>query len=318
MIRHLVSPALGVIAAYSLLAGPAIAADYPELRPAYEPGWETGESSIRFEAGTRYWMSWGRQDATFDTPIGDVSIDVDDQTHIGEIHGRIDDLYTNTYLKAQAGLGLHTSGTYDISPSAAGAIGSRSTIGYVGADYGWMPVGQLDEGFALGAFAGYAYWKDAPDIGQGRIVTGFDGFGNPNAFAEAKDDFDVHALRLGVRATAEFDMFDLQGEVAYVPYAHVTGVLGGTGDVGFATPLGPVYESAPTTLSGRGHGVMAEGMLGFRPTENLALRIGGRAWYVEGDLEATMNVHGAPAMTVQSTMASVFRYGALFELTGRF
>ncbi len=318
MVRNIVSPALAILATCSLGTVSSYAADYPDLRPAYEPAWQTGDNSIRFEGGVRYWMSWGRQDASFDTAIGEVSVDVDDQTHIGELHGRIDDLYTNTYLKAQGGLGLNTSGTYTISPSSAGAIGLRSMIGYAGADYGWMPVGSMADGFALGAFAGYAYWKDAPDIGQGRIVTGFDLLGNPVAFAEARDDFDVHALRLGIRGTAEFDMFDLQAEVAYVPYAHVTGVLGGTGDAGFNTGLGTVYESAPTTLTGRGHGVMAEGMVGFRPTENLALRVGGRAWYVEGDLEATMNVYGAPSMTVQSTMASVFRYGALFELTGRF
>ncbi len=318
MARKIVSTTLLALALGGACAGTTLAADYPEFRPPYEPGWETGEDSIRFEAGVRYWSSWGAQDAVFVSPLGNVAVDFDDQTQIGELHGRIDDLYTNTYLKGQAGMGFHTSGTYAVVPSASGPVGSRSAIGYIGADYGWMPVGKLDEGFALGGFLGYTYWKDAPDVGQGRIVTGFDGAGVPNAFAEAKDDFDIHALRLGLRGTAEFEMFDLQGEVAYVPYAHVSGVLGGSGSDGFTTPLGTAYESAPTTLTGRGHGVMAEGMIGFRPTENLALRFGGRAWYVEGDLEARLNLHGLPALTAQSSIATIFRYGALFELTGRF
>jgi hypothetical protein len=313
-----------------LIAGPVFAADVPhisdccEFRPSYEPEWETGMDSLRFELGARYWYSWGAQDASFASPYGPIDLTVRDQTQIGEIHGRIDDLHTSTYLKAMAGLGFATTGTYDISPAAGGNIGGASQIGYVGADYGYMPLGEMDGPFAGGGFLGYTYWRDAPDIGSGQIATGFDFAGNPTEFASAPDSLDIHALRLGLRGTAEFDMFDFQAEVAAVPYAHVSGALGGSAPDGFTfdgVPV-PVYENAQTTLSGRGYGVMAETMVGFHPTENITVRLGGRAWYLQGELEAKFNgtAGGAaqPEETLTSTTASVFRYGLLAELTGRF
>ncbi len=304
-----------------LAATPSVAADYL-LRPAYpqEFGF-TDESLVRFEVGARYWYAWGGQNAGFTDPtLGSVDLSVRDQTHLLELHGRIDDLYTDTYLKGWAGYGVGTTGTYTISPAGSGAIGNQSRIGYAGIDYGWMPLGQMDEGAAGGAFVGYTYWKDAPDIGTGQVGATFGGpGGSPDTFTEARDNFDIHALRLGVRGTAEFDMFDIQAEVAAIPYAHVSGQLGGSAPNAI---IPGVYENAPTTLTGRGYGVMTEAMLGFHPTENLTIRAGGRAWYLQGELDAVFNGTAGgvafPAQTVPSTYASLFRYGAMLELTGKF
>lgn len=309
------------------LAVPAFAADYidyPELRPAYPEGWENPDDSIRFEFGAAYWYSWGGQDAGFAAPAGPINLSVRDQTHIGELHGKIEDIATQTYVAARAGLGLHTTGTYDISPAAPGTIGASSRIGYVGADFGWLPLGDMTDGFAFGGLVGYQYWKDAPDIGTGQYATAFDGGFNPTAFGQARDDFDIHALRLGIKGTAEFDMFDLQAEVAAIPYAHVTGTVGGSSPGGFDFGGGLIVnENAPTTLTGRGYGVMAEAMAGFHPTENLTLRLGGRVWYLEGNLDAVFNgtavgVGQLATMTLPSTYASLFRYGLRAELTGKF
>lgn len=320
---------LSAVAIFAPCAG-AYAADAPiygDMRPAYPQAWEESqENPLRFESGVRYWYSWGEQDASFGGPYGDIDLNVRDQTHIGELYGKIDDLSTQTYVRAIAGLGVQTSGTYSITPSGSGNIGGQSSIGYAGGDFGWMPFGQMDGGFAIGGLVGYQYWKDAPDIGEGTYGTAFAG-GVPTSFGAAKDNLDIHALRLGVKATADFEMFDFQAEVAAVPFAHVTGSLGGSGGkgyqfVGSPGPLPTIFERAPTTLSGTGHGVMAETMVGFHPTENLTLRVGGRAWYLEGELEA--NFKGTPAgvgnvdLTIPSKMAKVFRYGAFFELTGRF
>jgi hypothetical protein len=94
-----------------------------------------------------------------------------------------------------------------------------------------------------------------------------------------------------------------------------------------------MYKSSPTSLAGTGYGAMGEVMVGFHPTENLTIRVGGRAWYLEGALDATFDSYlvtdddGNPAtdpvITQQSFIqasdfANIFRYGALFELTGRF
>jgi len=319
----------GAFAGLALLsAAPVLAADYPDIRPAYPHGWQNPDSDLRFEFGTRYWLSWGEQDAGFTavsngTTLGNVGVSTRDQTHIGELHGKIEDLSTQTYLSGKAGIGLSTSGTYAITPSASGPIGRNSAIGYAGADFGWLPAGDMRDGAAFGGFIGYQYWKDAPDIGTGQVGATFNGAGTPTSYTAAKDDFDIHALRLGVKGQADFDMFDLQGEVAAIPYAHVSGTLGGSSPAGFNFPgYGNFQERAPTTLSGRGYGVMAEGLVGFHPTKNLTLRVGGRAWYVEGQLDAkfTSNSNGANLATLDlpSNFARIFRYGALFEATGRF
>lgn len=317
----------GAVAILAMLgAAPALAADYPEMRPAYPESWQNPDDDLRFEFGTRYWMSWGAQDAGFTAvsggvTLGDVGVSTRDQTHFGEVHGKIEDLSTQTYLSGKAGLGLSTSGTYSLTPSSSGSIGRNSSIGYVGADFGWLPFGELDKGFAFGGLIGYQYWKDAPDIGSGQYTTSNPG-GTPTSFAAAKDDFDIHALRLGVKGQAEYQQFDIQAEVAAVPYAAISGTLGGNSPTGYTFGSTNFQERAPTTLSGHGYGVMAESMVGFHPTENLTLRVGGRAWYLEGQLDAkfSSNVGGADQATLNlpSNFARIFRYGALFELTGRF
>ena len=244
---------------------PVLAADYPEypgLRPAYEQGWENPDDDIRFEFGAAYWYSWGAQNVG---PVGGgaATFTERDNTSIADLHGRIDDLYTNTYLLGRAGIGLNTTGDYTLPPGVNGAIGRHSVIGYGSIDYGWLPAGSLEEGFAFGGLLGYQYWKENPDTPG--VAT----------------DMDIQALRLGLRATGEFEKFDLQTELVAVPYAYVTG-----------------------GLTNRAYGVMTETMLGFHPTENLILRAGGRAWYLE-------NTDGV-------TTASLARYGLIAELAGRF
>lgn len=330
--KHSLQGACAVLAI--LIAAPAMAADYPifgdaPLRPAYPEQWENPDDSLRFEFGTRYWMSWGQQDAGFTAvyggaTLGDVGISTRDQSHIGELHGKIEDLSTQTYVSAKGGLSLNTTGTYAITPGAsAGSIGNNSFIGYAGGDFGWLPVGDMRDGAAFGGLIGYQYWSDAPDIGTGQYATGFDGAGLPVTFGSAKDSFDIHALRLGIKGQATFDMFDFQGEIAAVPYAHVSGSVGGSSPGGFTFPGVPAtfYERAPTTISGRGYGVMAEGMVGFHPTENLVVRVGGRAWYLEGQLETqfkSTSLLGDIDLNLPSNFARIFRYGALFEVTGKF
>lgn len=312
---------LSAVAILAPCAG-VYAADPAGMRPSYPTTWEAqDENPLRFETGVRYWYSWGEQDATFTSPFGDVGLNVRDNTHIGELYGKIEDLSTQTYVRGIAGLGVQTSGTYSITPAASGNIGGQSSIGYAGADFGWMPFGTMKEGVSFGGLVGYQYWKDAPDIGTGTYPTAYQN-GVPSSFAAAKDDFNIHALRLGIKANADFEMFDIQAEVAAVPYAHVTGALGGSGANGYQLAGTTIYERGQTTLSGVGYGAMAEGMVGFHPTENLTLRVGGRAWYLKGDLNAefkgTSQATGPVDLTLPSTVASIFRYGAFFEVAGRF
>ena len=98
--------------------------------------------------------------------------------------------------------------------------------------------------------------------------------------------------------------------------------------------------SSPTSIYGWGYGAMAEVLVGVHPTENITVRFGGRAWYLQGNVDATFseatigdpsdsdvanppNNDTAPAFANQSYISttnpfSLFRYGLLAELTYRF
>lgn len=253
--------------AFLAIALPALSADYPvDLRPAYPENYQAprGEDDIAFEFGTAYWYSWGAQNVTLNSNNASLFAERDN-TSIADVHGRIDDLYTNTYLLGRAGIGLNTTGNYT-ALGFQGNIGRQSLIGYGGVDYGWLPIGKVNDGMAFGGLVGYHYWKEDVDL---PVVS---------------TNLDIQALRLGLRATGDFGTFDLQSEVAAVPYAYVTG---------------------PGAISDRAYGVMTETMVGFRPTDNVSLRLGGRAWYLKNT-------------STDFLSADILRYGLMAELTGRF
>src|SRR5690606_12609796 len=79
----------------------------------------------------------------------------------------------------------------------------------------------------------------------------------------------IHALRLGLSGRAQFnDMFELTGEVAAIPYASISGIMGGgvtagggpfsgsgcnTLPPGGCAPVGPILTS-PLNIEGWGYG----------------------------------------------------------------
>jgi hypothetical protein len=336
-----------------LVAVPALAADYPPLRPAYPDSWESSEDNpLRFEAGLRYWYSLGGQDATFPSVFGDTVLRVRDTAHIGEVYARIDDATTQTYVKAYGGLGFASSGSFYLEqpfmPTQDTDLGANGRVGYGIADFGWLPFGDTENGFALGGVVGYQYWNDSPAIGRGNfavVSSATDISWTPGSstysigFDSETDNLDIHALRLGIAAEVDInDMFDIRAEAVALPYAWVTGTLGPHEVPNVAYPGGTAYKASATSVSGTGYGASGELMVGIHPTENLSLRIGGRAWYVGGTLDATYTqasisdpvdadadgvFETGPGLSLQnliftSEFAQVFRYGALFELTGRF
>ena len=345
----------GAVAMLALIAAtPTLAADYQELRPSYPENWEaTADNQLKFEAGIRYWYSKGGQDAVFPSAFGDTNLSVRDTAHIGEVHARVDDPVTQTYLKVYGGLGFASSGNYSlVQPGIAdtnAALGSNGRVGYAIGDFGWLPFGTTENGVAVGGLVGYQYWNDSPAIGRGNyavVDSAADVSWTPGSgtytlgFDSQTDNLDIHALRLGLSAQADInDMFDIRAEAAAIPYAWVTGTLG-PHEVPTQSAGGTsYYKASATTVSGTGYGAAGELMLGVHPTENLTLRFGGRAWYVGGTLDATYKqaaitdpVDTDPAtpgfeqgptvatqnLIFQSQLAQVFRYGALFELTGRF
>lgn len=249
---------------------PALAADYPDygtLRPAYPDDWQpiADEEPLGFEFGLRYWYSWGEDRWA---PAG-ASHTTDDRTQFLEGHLRIDDYTTQSYVKGLAGYSVVINGDYS-NPTGTGDLGTGG-IGYAGADFGWSPFGWAPGNSGVFGLVGYQYWAEAAD---------------PN-------HIDIHALRLGLSARAVFDdTFDINAEIAAVPYAWVNGTL--------ATDT--VAEAAIDTSA---YGVMGEVMLGFHPVPNFAARVGGRAWYLKGYTDGDNDF-------------SVLRYGLLGELTYKF
>ena len=285
-------------------AVPALAADYPTLRPAYTPQWEESEDSLRFEAGLRYWYSKGEQSSEVDGNVYDTK----DTSHILEGHFRIDDDYTSTFLKGVGGYAAVINGEHEGGTNAPASF-EGGHIGYAGGDFGWTPF--RTETTRFGALIGYQYMRESPDRDRLNV--------------ESVDGLNIHALRLGVTGHADLTpMFDIDAEAAFIPYAYAYG----------ATPaivipeedLGGdfVVNRRDSEATGSLYGASGQMMVGFHPTENLTLRVGARAWYLSGPSsmrQRRFNAEDPNRFAYRNgTLSgfSLFRYGALAELTGRF
>lgn len=284
-------------------AVPAMAADYPDFfRPSYETGWvdPNAPDPLDFEIGIRHWYSRGEQ--KFSLTNGDYS--AEDTTQSLELHLRIDDYSTNAYVKANAGYSAVIDGTYS-DLDASGQEMMSGKVAYGGLDLGYLAMS--NEAGGVGVFAGYQYWNDSPDMGRYNFNTG-------TGVDSKANDLGIHALRLGVSAKADItDWFDVSAEVAAVPYAYADGIFGAHD----TSNLGLGAKTGETEINGWMYGAMGEVMVGIKPTENVALRLGGRAWYLEGTPEATWSSAGAGYIT-EFDKISVFRYGLLSELTYKF
>jgi hypothetical protein len=367
------APSIAILIAAST-GMPAIAADpgegwdggmdFRSSYQSYEPkDWSTlgeDDDGIHFETGLRYWYSMGSQsfeessEGTFET---------NDTSHAGEGFLRISDDATATYAKAWLGYSGVISGEFNAPPGTGDIV--DGTIGYAGADFGWNMFND-GQGNGLGGFVGYNYWNNSPRTYRSSFTTaetaGDVGYnpdlGNWWVGGDSVDDFvQYNMLRLGLSGKAEFsNFFDISAEVAAVPYATVNGVLGGHNPTpgglyeGPGCALGdPCYtetlRASATDINGWGYGGMAELMAGIKPTENLTLRLGGRAWYLQGTYDATWRqvtvdppveqppegdppappdpLYGPPGLSTQNWITtgnpfSAFRYGLLAEITYSF
>lgn len=335
------------------LGTPALAADWGEswrdssFRGSLEPkdwsGYGDTDDGLNFEVGIRYWYALGSQ--TFETWAGDST--TEDAAHIGELHLRIDDNVTRTYAKAWAGYSMAINGDFD-SPVGSGEV-IDGQVGYVGADFGWNAFGD-GNGTGIGGLIGYAYWNDSPRTDRSNFVTAESGddltydptTGQIFFPGDSEDtDININALRLGLSGRAELnDMFDVSAEVAAVPYATIGGIMGNHQVSSGTTALGnPNFvKTSATEVEGWGYGAMGELMFGIEPVDNLVLRLGGRAWYLQGTYDATYTAaqigdpvdtepNGTydtpPTMLNQGYIEtrnpfSMLRYGLIAELTYAF
>jgi hypothetical protein len=301
------SSVLALLAAMTL---PAVAADYgdwdddldgaADFRTSYpvEPGDWAGlgddDDPVSLEMGVRYWYSMGYLSLSNDAG----AFDATDTAHSGEVHLRVTDHSTNTFAKAVAGYGFAMTGSYT-DPFSGGTV-TDGRLGYLGADIGYNAFGDANTG--VGPLVGYLYWNNSPRTDRSNFTTaesaddiGYDqNTGQTFLPMDSEDNnLDAHALRLGLQGKADFGMFDLYAEVAAVPYAKVAGTMGN--DQTTTTIDNSVYapgnissmKASSTTLDGWGYGAMAEAFVGFHPTENMTVRLGGRAWYLQGTADVT-------------------------------
>lgn len=324
--------------------------NFGALRPTYPTSWTTDEANpLRFEAGVRYWYSIGRHELS----LGGNSEDVDTKTHSGEAFARIDDDSTSTYLEVTAGYGIAHDGTSSVNGGPEVAL-PAARLGYIGADFGWLPFGDASNGVGLGAVVGYQYTNDSPDTGRANYTTAesaSDITWSPTTGAWSVggdseiNNFNVHEAKIGLAGRFDMGSFDLTGEATVTPYAFVNGTYGAavtgpqgpfSGGPGGSTEL----QASTTTINGHAYGVGGKLMVGFHPTENLTIRVGGRANYLQGAYDATYDrvtinhpeatgnpppdpAYSAPTLSRQTYISDnnpfkMFRYGALLEVSGRF
>jgi hypothetical protein len=296
------------IAALSV-AAPSLAADYndfPELRPSYPDSWEQGEDNpLRFEAGLRYWYSIGQQ--TSQLGVGGTNFSTTDRSHILEGHFRIDDDSTNSFVKGQAGYAVVTTGEHSTNVGVPQDF-TGGQIGYIGADFGWVPLG--GDTVKFGALAGYEFKRESPDRNR------FD--------VQNIDGLNIHALRLGITGRADIsEMFDVEAELVAMPYAYATGA---TAEIGMNPAMvgGLLVNRGNSVATGALYGGSAQLMLGIHPSENVTVRVGGRGWLLEGPSSMRQKYWNSsnPSTYVYSDDLlngfSLVRYGLMAELTGRF
>jgi len=274
---------IAIATAVSLLSLPAYGADIfgsgtddnSFLKDSYSDDWDMSDNGdpLDFEFGLRYFYSLGSSKLTVDG----ANYSSEDQSHVIELHGRIDDNSTDTFLKGRIGYAAAISGTYTRDGVAGTPDINVGSLGYIAADFGYTPVG-TDE-VRVGAYIGYEYLADNVDKTRATHI---------NA---TEDDLYIHALKLGGVARAEInDIIDINLEAAAIPFAYLDGVLAGN-------------------LYGASGGLM----FGVNVSDDLTIRVGGRAMYLTGS-SATVPTSAA----VSVTDIELMRYGALLEITGRF
>lgn len=287
------------------LAPPVMAADWQweddgaDFRDSYPEDWKLEEDNpIAVELGARYWYSMGQHSMSV---LGD-SYSSQDTTHVVEGVARVEETATGWYGKAIGGYSAVISNDFT-TPSGTGHLNSGE-VRYVGGDVGWRALG--NETLSSGGFAGYQYWNDSPDMGRENFTGGLQSVPNK---------IEYHMLRLGFTTKAKFgDHFEVEGELAAVPYAMVQGQYGAFVHPDYGVGITP---ASPGRLSGWLYGATAEVMARFRPDKNWSIGLGGRAWYLTGEADFTFSSTANNWIT-KTQQFSTFRYGLLGEVSYKF
>lgn len=310
-----------LVAALLIGAGsvPVLAADIlgssTDLRGGYGEDWgfPNEPDPLSFEAGLQYWYAMG----SHGLKVFGGNYSSSDTSHILEVTARIDDHSTSTYLKGNVGYAAIIGGTYSTPEFAADQTMNGGEIGYATADFGYIPfeLGTMQ----VGAFAGYQYLVDNPDMGRANYRTASGGWDSE------VNQFDIHALRLGISGRGSInDWIDVDAEIAAVPYASLQGTYGALYVPNFFSTPTWWQQGSAGTINGSLYGGQAEVMLGIHATDNLTVKLGARGSYLTGNatMKFTAREVGSPANTANLIgnikNLSFARFGVLAGLTAGF
>lgn len=295
----------GGIAKPAADSGPA-----PETGTSWVPGWE-------FEAGARYWYSWGNFQSSNGTATSLVSrLPYNNmEGHSGELFARLDSPF-GVFVKGFVGGGGISHGTmydedwglpeelaaeptgYEITQS-----GINGSFNYFTADIGYNVLRGPDH--KVGLFVGYNRYQVVMNtLGCDQMVAPGSGVCYPNIPSNQNliSEIDTwQSLRVGASAEVQLsDRFKVGADIAYLPYVHVDGL-----DIHRARNL---YFP----VSGTGNGVQAELMLSYRVFDAFSIGIGGRYWAMW-----TTTAQQVDAPTNAMTL-STDRYGVIVQASYKF
>jgi hypothetical protein len=283
--------AFGLMVSVSAIvaANPSLSADltYPtDMRGSYNSWDEPDTPLMDFEAGLRYGYSLGRVRINDVPSAGNVHA-YDDASHNLELFLRLNDGYTNTYLKAMGSYSV----LLDASYSGAGGSGT-SNLGEIASfatDFGYALLASDNDKFSssLSGFVGYQYLHEGHDLDNNAALT--------------TSGINLNALRLGVNAEAKVNAVNLEANVAALPYVMIGGA---TGVEGIATPV---------SLNGSGWGASADVFARMKVHDSVSAGVGARATYISG--RGTYN-DGTTSGNISSM--TLWRYGILAELKAHF
>ncbi len=324
----------------------ALSADYPDtswpddMRGSYNWGEQSEWDAVGFEASLRYVYSVGHHEYS----VGNTKETSDDTSHILEGNLRIEDYSTSSFLNTTVGYSIAINGSYSGDWGSGNIV--DGSIGYGTIDLGRYFFGDPRDGFGVGGFIGYQYLSDNPDIGRANFTTASSAadinWSTASNFWTVPYDskpnqVDIHMLRLGASVRAELnDAVDFDVDVAAIPFAGIGGTLGAFAYSNADYGSYALIQSSPVDLSGWGYGATADVAIGFHPTDNMIVRLGGKAQYLQGTYDATYSVatitdpvdttvppdgtyDGAPTFSNQGYITtdnpfSQWRLGAMLEL----
>jgi len=320
-----------------------MAADWPRL-PAETsgPAWPAipikavarpAAKPFSFELGARYWYSSGTTTFAFTNGspfFGDPTSTIDwnnMEGHSGEIFGRVKHRPTGYFVKGLLGGGKIVSGEMIDRDFFAGGLKFSDTSSNIEGDN--LKFAMIDLGFSRdipelglrgGAFVGYHYWSENLTAFGVRCnpddVGGF--FCGPPGSVPVPFDVAVmtyqptwHAARVGFDWKMNYGRWSFSGDVAGIPYAHVTNDDSHL----LRADLGPTPNII--THSKWAVGAELDLFVNYALTQNLEVGTGFRYW---GLFAQSGKVEFGPGFGQDLALRNMEqqRYGLLVQLKGKF